>query len=130
MLAEGLEALLDWPARQALEAAAPSRLRLANGLERALDHEDGRPVLRLRLQDLFGVAETPRLPDGSAVQLDILSPAGRTLQKTGDLARFWAGSYVEVRKEMRGRYPKHPWPEDPAAASPPVRRGRGGAAER
>ncbi|MEQ8346936.1 MAG: ATP-dependent helicase HrpB [Sneathiellaceae bacterium] len=124
VLAEALDALLDWPARQALEAAAPVRLRLANGLERDLDYADGRPTLRLRLQDLFGVPRTPLLGNVTPVQLDILSPAGRTLQKTGDLAGFWAGSYAEVRKEMRGRYPKHPWPEDPAAAVPPVRRGR------
>lgn len=123
-LAEALLALLDWPARQALDRLAPARLRLANGLERELDYESGQAVLHLRLQDLFGVAQTPALPGGEAVQLDILSPAGRTLQRTADLARFWAGSYAEVRKEMRGRYPRHPWPEDPAAATPPPRRGR------
>lgn len=128
-LATALADLLDWPARQALARLAPAALRLANGLERALDYgEVGNyggaegPVLRLRLQDLFGVAATPELPGGRAVQLDILSPAGRSLQRTADLAGFWAGSYAQVRKEMRGRYPKHPWPEDPAAAPLPQRR--------
>ena len=71
----------------------------------------------MRLQELFGLAETPRA-GGVALSLHLLSPAGRPIQVTADLGRFWQNSYVEVRKEMRGRYPKHNWPEDPLTAAP------------
>jgi ATP-dependent helicase HrpB len=77
------------------------------------------PVLAVRLQELFGLAETPRIADGTVpLTLHLLSPARRPVQVTRDLAGFWRSSYFDVRKEMRGRYPKHEWPEDPLSATP------------
>jgi ATP-dependent helicase HrpB len=82
------------------------------------------PVLAVRLQEMFGQAETPTLADGAvAITLHLLSPAGRPVQVTRDLAGFWQTSYFEVRKDLRGRYPKHHWPEDPLSA-PPTRRAK------
>ena len=80
------------------------------------------PVLAVRLQELFGARETPAVAGGRVkLLLHLLSPAGRPLQVTSDLGGFWQGSYPAVRNEMRGRYPKHPWPEDPLAAPPTAR---------
>ncbi|WP_136067387.1 ATP-dependent helicase HrpB [Modicisalibacter radicis] len=110
---------LDWPRRQALDELAPTHLQVPSGSRIRLDYRDGEPVLAVKLQELFGLAETPRLADGRvAVTLHLLSPAGRPLQVTRDLASFWEQGYFEVRKDMRGRYPKHPWPEDPRGAVP------------
>ena len=82
-----------------------------------IDYLQSPPVLAVKLQEMFGCLETPRIVDGRvSLQLHLLSPAGRPLQVTQDLASFWRDSYLEVRKEMRGRYPKHPWPEDPHQA--------------
>jgi len=121
---------LDWSQRQALDALAPTHLSVPSGsrirLDYVSDHADGalgnEPVLAVKLQELFGLDETPRLVGGRVpVVLHLLSPAGRPLQVTRDLASFWERGYFEVRKEMRGRYPKHPWPEDPRAAVPTAR---------
>ena len=93
--------------------------------ERPIDYADpsGEPALKAPMQELFGAAETPAIWHGrQPLTLYLLSPAGRPLQVTRDLAGFWRGAYAEVRKEMRGRYPKHHWPEDPAA-SPAVKSG-------
>jgi ATP-dependent helicase HrpB len=80
------------------------------------------PVLAVRLQEMFGARDTPAVLDGRVkLLLHLLSPAGRPLQVTRDLAGFWNGSYPAVRGEMRGRYPRHPWPEDPLAAPPTAR---------
>lgn len=118
-----LRALLPWPLPQRLEAEAPARLDLPSGSSACLDYlpvmRGDPPVLAVKLQEMFGGADTPRLAGGRApVMLHLLSPAGRPLQITDDLRRFWAGAYEQVRAEMRGRYPKHPWPEDPIAATP------------
>ncbi|MGJ4731056.1 ATP-dependent helicase C-terminal domain-containing protein, partial [Luteimonas sp. SDU101] len=119
-LAEGLRARLDWDQRQQLDRLAPARIRVPSGMERGIDYalaHDGEPqppVLAVKLQELFGLGETPAIVDGRVpLTLHLLSPAGRPLQVTSDLRGFWERTWPEVRKEMKGRYPKHPWPEDP-----------------
>ena len=106
---------LTWQQQQKLEQLAPVEIRLPSGRRVQLDYTSGAvPVLAARVQELFGCRETPRVGGGRiALLLHILSPARRPVQVTDDLAGFWHGSYREVRKEMRGRYPKHAWPEEP-----------------
>ncbi|MCB9744086.1 MAG: ATP-dependent helicase HrpB [Alphaproteobacteria bacterium] len=111
---------LSWPQRQALDTHAPAHWRLPTGREVALRYEEGRPpVLSARIQQLFGLTETPRVARGRvALQVELLAPNHRPAQLTQDLASFWANTYPEVRKDLRGRYPKHAWPEDPLQALP------------
>ncbi len=95
---------------------------MPSGSRHPIDYTDGTPTLAVRLQEMFGSATTPTVADGRVpLRLHLLSPAGRPMQVTGDLASFWANSYKSVRTEMRGRYPKHPWPEDPRNAEPTTR---------
>jgi ATP-dependent helicase HrpB len=115
-LAQMLLGLLSWEARRALDQALPARLALPAGRSAAIDYARDVPTLEARAQHLFGLAALPMLAAGRVpLQVALLSPAGRPIAITGDLAAFWAGSWAEVRKEMRGRYPKHAWPENPAA---------------
>ncbi|HTI86017.1 MAG TPA: ATP-dependent helicase HrpB [Alphaproteobacteria bacterium] len=110
---------LSWEQRRRLDAEAPRLIRMPSGREVILEYGGDVPVLAARLQDFFGMADTPRIGGGRVpLSLHLLSPAGRPVQVTRDLAGFWKGSYAEVRKDMRGRYPKHRWPEDPATAEP------------
>jgi ATP-dependent helicase HrpB len=119
-LGEILHSRLDWARQRALDELAPSHVTVPSGARVAIDYTaDETPTLAVRLQEMFGAAATPRIAGGKvALRLHLLSPAGRPLQVTSDLAGFWATSYRAVRAEMRGRYPKHPWPEDPLAATP------------
>ncbi|MCB9797003.1 MAG: ATP-dependent helicase HrpB [Alphaproteobacteria bacterium] len=119
---------LSWPQRQALEQHAPERWTLPTGRSVHLRYAEGQPpVLAARIQQLFGLAETPRVAGGRvAVQVELLAPNQRPAQVTRDLASFWASTYPEVRKELRGRYPKHAWPEDPLSAAPEDRPRRKG----
>lgn len=117
---------LDWPLRSRLDALAPERLSVPSGASHRVDYAPCRegqpPVLAVKLQECFGWQASPRVAEGrEAVLLHLLSPARRPLQVTADLASFWANGYPEVRKEMRGRYPKHPWPEDPTTAEATAR---------
>ncbi len=118
--AAALQGRVDWTARSHLERHAPVRLTVPSGQARAVEYAieaDGTPappVLAVKLQELFGLADTPTIADGRVpVVLHLLSPAGRPLQVTRDLSGFWTRTYPDVRKEMKGRYPRHPWPEDP-----------------
>ena len=122
-LAVVLAARLDWPQRQRLDQEAPTHLITPAGTRRPIDYLAGdTPLLAVPLQEMLGSRETPRIAGGRvALLVQLLSPARRPIQLTRDLPGFWAGSYAEVRKEMRGRYPKHHWPEDPATASPLAR---------
>ena len=106
-----------------LDTAAPSRLAVPSGRTHALEYQaDGSVSASVKLQELFGVAETPRIgPRREPVLLLLLAPNGRPVQTTRDLRSFWERTYPEVRKELRGRYPKHPWPEDPWSATPTAR---------
>lgn len=115
-----LQSLLDYPQQQQLEELAPRRLTIPTGQSVALDYTaDNGPVLAAKLQALFGWSETPRIAGGRLpVVIHLLSPAQRPLAVTADLASFWVNAYSDVRKDMRGRYPKHPWPEDPLTAEP------------
>ncbi|MEQ1506133.1 MAG: ATP-dependent helicase C-terminal domain-containing protein, partial [Myxococcota bacterium] len=107
-----------------LDAIAPERLSLPSGRTAAIDWSADGPVVAVRIQDLFGLRETPTVGRGrTRVRLHLLAPNGRPQQITDDLAGFWARTWPEVRKELRGRYPKHAWPEDPLTAPP--RRGPG-----
>ena len=107
--------MLPWEARRGLDQALPARLALPAGRSAAIDYARDVPTLEARAQHLFGLATLPMLAGGRVpLQVALLSPAGRPIAITGDLAAFWAGSWAEVRKEMRGRYPKHAWPENPA----------------
>lgn len=117
-LGAALHERLDHRQRLRLERWAPERLRVPSGLERRIEYtEDAEAVLAVKLQELFGLAATPRLAGGRyALTLHLLSPAGRPIQVTRDLESFWNRTYPEVRKELKGRYPKHPWPEDPWTA--------------
>lgn len=119
-LSHALTALMDHKQRCALDAHAPEALRVPSGQHRQLDYEQGEtPVLAVKLQELFGLADTPRVGDGRIpVTLHLLSPAGRPIQVTQDLKGFWERTYPEVRKELKGRYPRHPWPDDPWTATP------------
>ncbi len=123
-LLEVLRQALGWDKAQKLKTLAPTRLQTPAGTWRPIDYTAGeQPVLQVPMQELFGVSDTPRIFNGQqALLLHLLSPAGRPLQVTQDLAAFWSGAYSEVRKEMRGRYPKHHWPQDPAA-EPPIKGG-------
>ncbi|WKE66314.1 ATP-dependent helicase HrpB [Gallaecimonas kandeliae] len=119
-LAQALRGLLPWPLPKLLDDKLPSKLLVPTGQHFALEYRpDEPPVLSVPIQALYGQLASPTLCDGAVtVTCALLSPARRPLQVTRDLAGFWAGSYSEVRKEMRGRYPKHDWPEDPANAKP------------
>ena len=139
-LADPLRRLLPWPEAARLAELAPEALKVPSGSMVRIDYPDvaeaagvagtapegrddgGRPVVAVKLQECFGWAETPRLVDGRVpVLFHLLSPARRPLAVTDDLASFWAGPYAQVRSEMRGRYPRHPWPEDPWTAQPTAR---------
>jgi ATP-dependent helicase HrpB len=120
-LADPLRRLLPWPDAARLGELAPEWLEVPSGSRVRIDYpdvgDDGRPVVAVKLQECFGWAQTPRLVGGRVpVLFHLLSPARRPLAVTDDLASFWSGPYAQVRAEMRGRYPKHPWPEDPWTA--------------
>lgn len=121
-LADPLRRLLPWPEAARFGELVPERLEVPSGSRVGIDYPDvgddgGRPVVAVKLQECFGWAETPRLVGGRVpVLFHLLSPARRPLAVTDDLASFWSGPYAQVRAEMRGRYPKHPWPEDPWTA--------------
>ncbi|GAA1768396.1 hypothetical protein GCM10009712_15600 [Pseudarthrobacter sulfonivorans] len=132
--------MLPWPEAVRLGELVPESLKVPSGSMVRIDYPDvpesagpgstggpgaddtGRPVVAVKLQECFGWAETPRLVDGRVpVLFHLLSPARRPLAVTDDLASFWAGPYSQVRSEMRGRYPRHPWPEDPWTAQATAR---------
>lgn len=122
-LMAALTALLPPERRRRLDRLAPTHIAVPSGSRIGLDYGAGDvPILAVRLQELFGARGTPAVADGRMpVLLHLLSPAGRPIQVTRDLSGFWANSYPEVRRAMRGRYPRHPWPEDPATAAPTAR---------
>jgi ATP-dependent helicase HrpB len=106
--------------RRSLDELAPESIPIPSGRRARLEYrEDGGVAASVKLQELFGLGETPRVgPRGDPVTLLLLSPSGRPVQTTRDLRGFWERVYPEVRRELRGRYPKHPWPEDPWSATP------------
>lgn len=113
-----LHALLDWAGQRRLDELAPTHLAVPSGSRIALDYSSGAPALAVRLQEVFGLMESPRVAGGRVpVTLELLSPARRPVQVTRDLASFWARGYHDVRKELKGRYPKHYWPDDPLEAT-------------
>ncbi len=115
----GLRRLLPWPAAGRLDELAPERLVVPSGSTVRLDYAPDQPVLAVRVQEMFGASTVPRLAGGRVpVLLHLLSPAGRPAAVTADLASFWTSGYPGMRADLRGRYPKHSWPEDPAAAAP------------
>lgn len=119
-LKQALDALLDYRQRRELDELVPTHFTVPTGSRIPIDYTAGEtPVLAVRLQELFGLAVTPAIAGGRMpLLLHLLSPAGRPLQITRDLAGFWKSSYRDVKKDMQGRYPKHPWPDDPLHAEP------------
>ena len=118
-LEEVIWSRLDYPQRQAVERLAPSHIEVPTGSRIRLEYRQGAeaPVLRVRLQECFGLRESPKVNDGRIpVLMELLSPGYKPVQLTSDLASFWKGTYFEVRKELRRRYPKHAWPDDPLSA--------------
>ncbi|WP_425435367.1 ATP-dependent helicase HrpB [Micromonospora pattaloongensis] len=119
-VAGALRRLLPWPQAARLDEVAPERLTVPSGSRVRIDYTDpAAPVLAVKVQEAFGWRTAPRIADGRVpVLLHLLSPAGRPVAVTRDLASFWATGYPQVRAELRGRYPRHPWPEDPTTATP------------
>ncbi|MGU3414265.1 ATP-dependent helicase HrpB [Enterobacteriaceae bacterium C34A] len=117
---QALQEMLPWSLRQRLDSELPTHYTVPTGSRIALRYDaDNPPVLSVRMQEMFGEAATPTIAQGRvALVLELLSPAQRPLQITRDLSAFWAGAYREVQKEMKGRYPKHVWPDDPANTAP------------
>ncbi len=117
-LLAALSSRLDWQQRQQLERLAPERISVPSGSRIKIEYPpDGKPILAVKLQEMFGQIDTPRIAAGQVpVIIHLLSPAGRPLQITQDLQHFWKQNYPEVQKEMKGRYPKHPWPDNPLDA--------------
>jgi ATP-dependent helicase HrpB len=114
---------LDWNQARELDRRAPTHFTVPSGSRIAIDYGAGEaPILPVKLQEMFGSPTTPTIADGRVrLVLHLLSPAQRPIQVTSDLAGFWAGSYKAVRADLRGRYPRHPWPEDPLAAQATAR---------
>ncbi len=119
-LLPALTARLSWDDQQALDRAAPAHFTTPLGRKIAIDYSETQPQIALRLQEVFGTTRHPMIA-GQPLQITLLSPAQRPVQVTTDLPGFWAGSYADVRKDMRARYPRHPWPEDPTQADPTLR---------
>jgi ATP-dependent helicase HrpB len=119
-LTEALRALMSWDQQRTLDEVAPSHLEVPTGSRIRIDYlDESAPVVAVRLQEVFGLEKTPLIGGGRVpVTFKLLSPAQRPVQVTRDLAGFWRGSYADVRKDMRGRYPKHYWPENPLEAEP------------
>ena len=119
-LSEALGARLDFRLRRALDEQAPVAITVPSGMQRRVVYAaDAPPVLAVKLQELFGLADTPRIANGRVpLTLHLLSPGGKPMQVTQDLRSFWERTYPEVRKELKRRYPKHPWPDDPWTATP------------
>lgn len=122
-LSQALSAMLDFEQRRTLDAQAPVTIRVPSGNERRIEYVPGQPpVLAVKLQELFGLADTPRIAQGRVpLTLHLLSPAQRPIQVTQDLKGFWERTYPEVKKELKGRYPRHPWPDDPWTATATAR---------
>ena len=117
LLEQGLWGDLTWTQRQELERLLPRQITIPSGRLATVHYDEEEAVLAVKLQEMFGCEKGPFVLDGALpITLELLSPAGRPLQRTRDLPGFWGGSYREIRREMRGRYPKHPWPEDPLHA--------------
>jgi ATP-dependent helicase HrpB len=129
-LAQALSGLIDWAAQRDFDSFAPTHFDTPAGSSHRIDYAaDGGPAVEVRVQTVFGLAVQPMLAAGRVpLTLRLTSPAGRPIQVTRDLPRFWAGSWADVRRDLRGRYPRHPWPEDPAAAPPTLRAKRPGQA--
>jgi ATP-dependent helicase HrpB len=119
-LSDALMTLLPWELRARLEREAPTHFEAPTGTMLAIDYEaEQGPTIAVRLQELFGLNSHPSIAKGAVpLVLELLSPAHRPVQVTRDLPGFWRGSYAAVRSDLRGRYPRHPWPEDPASAMP------------
>jgi ATP-dependent helicase HrpB len=117
-----LKSLVPYDLQRQMDSLAPRRIEVPSGANVAIDYEtEGDPVIRVRLQEMFGLAKTPTIAKGRAqLRIELLSPAGRPLAVTKSLETFWTNGYPDVRAELRGRYPKHSWPEDPLSA-PPVK---------
>ena len=118
-------ALLPWGLRRRLEVEAPTHFAAPSGSSVPIDYDaEAGPQLAIRVQELFGLDRHPTVAGGRVpLVLELLSPAHRPVQVTRDLPGFWRGSYAAVKAEMKGRYPRHPWPDDPLAA-PPTRRAK------
>ena len=124
---DALRSMLPWPQAARLDELAPEKMPIPAGGTRPIDWSGAHPVLTLRVQQAFGWTDTPRLVDGRVpLVLHLTDPAGRPAAVTSDLTSFWAGPYRDVRAQLRGRYPKHPWPEDPLHAEPTNRTKRRG----
>ncbi len=118
-LSAALRALLTWEQRRQLDELAPERIEVPTGSKIAVDYSDpAAPALAVRLQEVFGMNDTPRLGGRVPVTMRLLSPGYKPVQVTRDLASFWKTGYFDVRKDLRGSYPKHHWPEDPLTAAP------------
>ncbi len=112
-----LKSLLPWPLASRLDELVPETIAVPSGANIRIDYSETPPVLAVKLQEMFGCTQTPAIIDGKLpLMIHLLSPARRPLQVTQDLSGFWTGSYEQVKKEMKGRYPKHPWPDDPLQA--------------
>jgi ATP-dependent helicase HrpB len=115
--------LLPWALRQRLDRDAPTHFMAPTGNAHPIDYEGaGKPALHIRVQELFGLKSHPAIAQGRLpLTLHLLSPAHRPIQITRDLPGFWSGSWAAVKADMRGRYPRHPWPDDPGSAAPTAR---------
>ena len=115
-----LRAMLSWEEQSRVDREAPAHFETPLGRKVPIDYAGENPEISLRLQEMFGVTKHPAVA-GRPLVVTLLSPAQRPVQTTQDIPGFWATSYADVRKDMRGRYPKHPWPEDPTVADPTLR---------
>ncbi len=122
-LSAALDALLPWNLKRRLDEEAPTHFEAPTGNRHAIDYETtGAPALHIRVQELFGLMQHPAIARGKLpLTLHLLSPAHRPIQITRDLPGFWKGSWGAVKADMKGRYPRHPWPDDPASAAPTAR---------
>jgi ATP-dependent helicase HrpB len=126
-LSEAIHALFSWEQKKRLDALAPTHMTVPSGSHIPIDYSGETPVLAVRLQEMFGLADTPTVANGRVpVTLHLLSPAHRPVQVTRDLRSFWNSGYADVKRDLKGRYPKHHWPDDPWAARPTARAKRRG----